>query len=171
MARLAGKVAIVTGATSGLGAASAVRMAEEGAAVLVTGRDEGRGLAVAETITAAGGTARFQPLDVTDEAAWQETVESVVSEHGRLDILFNNAGTTRAEPIAEVTLETWRRIMAVNADGVFLGTRDRDFRHAPLRRRLHRQHVVGARHGRHGASRSLYGVEGCGPLLHQVCGA
>ena len=123
MARLAGKVAIVTGATSGLGAASAVRMAEEGAAVLVTGRDEGRGLAVAETITAAGGTARFRPLDVTDEAAWQATVESVVSEHGRLDILFNNAGTTRAEPIAEVTLETWRRIMAVNADGVFLGTR------------------------------------------------
>ena len=46
-----------------------------------------------------------------------------MSEHGRLDILFNNAGTTRAEPIAEVTLETWRRIMAVNADGVFLGTR------------------------------------------------
>ena len=123
MARLAGKVAIVTGATSGLGAAAAVRMAEEGAAVLVTGRDEGRGRAVAETIAAAGGTAWFRALDVTDEAAWQATVDGVEAEHGRLDILFNNAGATRAEPIADVTLETWRRIMAVNADGVFLGTK------------------------------------------------
>ena len=123
MARLAGKVAIVTGATSGLGAAAAARMAEEGAAVLVTGRNETRGRAVAEAITAAGGAARFQPLDVTDEAAWQATVESVMAAHGRLDILFNNAGITRAEPIADVLLETWRQIMAVNAEGVFLGTR------------------------------------------------
>ena len=123
MARVAGKVAIVTGATSGIGAAAARRLAEEGAAVLVTGRDEGRGQAVVDSIAAAGGEARFQPLDVTDEAAWQATVDGVMAAHGRLDILFNNAGITRAEPIAEVSLETWRRIMAVNADGVFLGTR------------------------------------------------
>ena len=123
MARVAGKVAIVTGATSGIGAAAARRLAEEGAAVLVTGRDEGRGRAVVDSIAAAGGEARFQPLDVTDEAAWQATVDGVMAAHGRLDILFNNAGITRAEPIAEVSLETWRRIMAVNADGVFLGTR------------------------------------------------
>ena len=123
MARVAGKVAIVTGATSGLGAAAARRLAEEGANVLVTGRDEGRGQAVVDSIAAAGGEARFQPLDVTDEDAWQATVESATAAHGRLDILVNNAGITRAEPIAEVTLETWRRIMAVNADGVFLGTR------------------------------------------------
>ena len=123
MARLAGKVAIVTGATSGLGAAAALRMAEEGAAVLVTGRNEERGRAVVESIAQAGGRARFRPLDVTDEAAWQDAVDGAVAEHGRLDILFNNAGTTRAEPLAEVTLATWRRIMAVNAEGVFLGTR------------------------------------------------
>ncbi len=123
MARVAGKVAIVTGATSGLGAAAARRLAEEGANVLVTGRDEGRGQAVVDSIAAAGGEARFQPLDVTDEDAWQATVERATAAHGRLDILVNNAGITRAEPIAEVTLETWRRIMAVNADGVFLGTR------------------------------------------------
>ena len=123
MARVAGKVAIVTGATSGLGAAAAVRLAEEGAAVLVTGRDEDRGQAVVEAIASAGGEARFRPLDVTDEVAWQATVDSVMAAHGRLDILLNNAGTTRAEPICDVTLETWRRIMAVNADGVFLGTR------------------------------------------------
>ena len=123
MTRVAGKVAIVTGATSGLGAAAARRLAEEGANVLVTGRDEGRGQAVVDSIAAAGGTARFHPLDVTDEDAWRATVESATAAHGRLDILVNNAGITRAEPIAEVTLETWRRIMAVNADGVFLGTR------------------------------------------------
>ena len=123
MARVAGKVAIVTGATSGLGAAAARRLAEEGANVLVTGRDEGRGQAVVDSIAAAGGEARFQPLDVTDEDAWQATVDGAMAAHGRLDILVNNAGITRAEPIAEVTLETWRRIMAVNADGVFLGTR------------------------------------------------
>ena len=123
MARVAGKVAIVTGATSGLGAAAARRLAEEGANVLVTGRDEGRGQAVVDSIAAAGGEACFQPLDVTDEDAWQATVEHATAAHGRLDILVNNAGITRAEPIAEVTLETWRRIMAVNADGVFLGTR------------------------------------------------
>ena len=123
MARVAGKVAIVTGATSGLGAAAARRLAEEGANVLVTGRDEGRGQAVVDSIAAAGGEARFHPLDVTDEAAWRATVDGAMAAHGRLDILVNNAGITRAEPIAEVTLETWRRIMAVNADGVFLGTR------------------------------------------------
>ncbi len=123
MARLAGKVAIVTGATSGLGAAAARRMAEEGAAILVTGRSEERGQAVVESIAQAGGAARFRPLDVTDEAGWQATVDGAMAAHGRLDILFNNAGATRAEPLAEVTLATWRRIMAVNADGVFLGTR------------------------------------------------
>ena len=123
MARLAGKAAIVTGATSGIGAEAARRLAEEGAHVLVTGQHEGRGAAVADAIAAAGGEARFQPLDVTDEAAWQAAVDGVMAAQGRLDILFNNAGITRAEPVTEVTLETWRRIMTVNADGVFLGTR------------------------------------------------
>ena len=171
MARLAGKVAIVTGATSGLGAASAVRMAEEGAAVLVTGRDEGRGAEVVETIAAAGGTARFRPLDVTDEAGWQATVESVVAEHGRLDILFNNAGITRAEPIADVSLETWRQIMAVNADGVFLGTRSA----IPAMREsgggsiINMSSVLGM--VRNGDPLRLHGIQGRGPLLHQVRGA
>ena len=123
MGRLDGKVAIVTGATSGIGAATARRLAEEGAAVLVTGRDEARGAMVAGAIAAAGGGARFHPLDVTDEAAWRAAIDAVLAEHGRLDVLFNNAGVTRAEPLAEVSLATWRRIMAVNADGVFLGTR------------------------------------------------
>lgn len=123
MGRLDGKVAIVTGATSGIGAATARRLTEEGAAVLVTGRDEARGAVVAGAIAAAGGGARFHPLDVTDEAAWRAAIDAVLAEHGRLDVLFNNAGVTRAEPLAEVSLATWRRIMAVNADGVFLGTR------------------------------------------------
>ena len=123
MARLEGKVAIVTGATRGIGEATALRLAEEGAAVLVTGRNENRGAAVAASITASGGRARFHPLDVADEPAWRAAIDGVMAEHGRLDVLFNNAGITRSEPIERVSLATWRRIMTVNADGVFLGTR------------------------------------------------
>ena len=123
MARLDGKIAIVTGATRGIGEATAIRLAEEGAAVLVAGQNAERGTAVAEAIGATGGRARFQALDVTDEAAWQAAIDGVMAEHGRLDVLVNNAGITQAEPIEQVSLETWRRIMAVNADGVFLGTK------------------------------------------------
>jgi NAD(P)-dependent dehydrogenase (short-subunit alcohol dehydrogenase family) len=123
VARLEGKIAIVTGATRGLGEATARRFAEEGATVLVTGQNAERGNAVAEAIVAEGGRARFQALDVTDELAWQAAIDGVMAAHGCLDILVNNAGVTQAEPIEQVTLETWRRIMAVNAEGVFLGTK------------------------------------------------
>jgi NAD(P)-dependent dehydrogenase (short-subunit alcohol dehydrogenase family) len=90
--RLSDKVAVVTGGTSGIGRATSVLFAAEGAAVVLTGRDEDRGRAVEEEIGRAGGRARFIPADVRFEADCQRTVDAAVSAFGGLDVLFNNAG-------------------------------------------------------------------------------
>jgi NAD(P)-dependent dehydrogenase (short-subunit alcohol dehydrogenase family) len=121
--RLAGKVALVTGAASGLGAETARWLAREGAAVLLTDRD-GAGEAVAAGIVADGGQAAFRHHDVTSETEWQAAVDAATTAFGRLDILVNNAGIV-GNQLALMThsLEDWRRILAVNLDGVFLGMR------------------------------------------------
>jgi 3alpha(or 20beta)-hydroxysteroid dehydrogenase len=103
---LAGKVALVTGAASGIGAAIAARFAAEGAHVLATDRREGAGL--------------FRH-DVTDEAEWAAAVDEAVSRFGRLDILVSNAGTAQAGPIAELDLEAFREQSRVHVEGAFLG--------------------------------------------------
>ncbi|MDP6818715.1 MAG: glucose 1-dehydrogenase [Alphaproteobacteria bacterium] len=123
MARIKGKTALVTGATAGIGRAVALRLAEEGARVAVTGRNEATGQAVVAEILGAGGEATFLPLDVTEEAAWQGALAALEESFTRLDILVNNAGITMSGPIENTALEDWRRIMAVNVDGVFLGTK------------------------------------------------
>ena len=123
MARIKGKTALITGATAGIGRAVALRLAEEGARVAVTGRDESAGQAVVGEILEAGGEAIFLPLDVTEEAAWQGALTALEESFTRLDILVNNAGITMSGPIENTALEDWRRIMAVNVDGVFLGTK------------------------------------------------
>jgi NAD(P)-dependent dehydrogenase (short-subunit alcohol dehydrogenase family) len=121
--RVHDKVALVTGAGSGIGRATAILLAEEGATVLVADVSEPAARAVAAEIASAGGRAEPLPLDVTDEAAWQQATERALAAHGRLDVLVNAAGVPSAGPVAETSLAEWRRVLAVNLDGVFLGTK------------------------------------------------
>ena len=116
MGDLDGRIALVTGAAKGLGAATARALASAGAKVAVTD------LTAPEDLAAEiGGVARA--LDVTSEAGWAATMDSVKAELGGLDILVNNAGLWLFKPILETTLDDWRRLHAVNCEGVFLGTR------------------------------------------------
>lgn len=116
MGDLDGRIALVTGAAKGLGAATARALAAAGAKVAVTD------LAAPDDLAAEiGGIARA--LDVTSEAGWAETMDWVRAELGGLDILVNNAGLWLFKPILETTLDDWRRLHAVNCEGVFLGTR------------------------------------------------
>jgi len=116
--RLEGKVAIITGAASGMGAEEARIFAREGARVVVADiREEGR--MVEAEINEAGGEAVFLRLDVTSEDSWKRVVAETVSRFGKLDLLVNNAGTI--VPRDDLSEEAWDRVMDVNAKGVFLG--------------------------------------------------
>ena len=121
--RVAGKVALVSGGASGLGAETGRRLAREGAKVMLTDLAADRGQAVADEILAAGGQAAFLAHDVTDEARWVEVIDATVSRFGRLDVLVNSAGVGGGEPLLGATLEGWRRVTGVNLDGTFLGLR------------------------------------------------
>jgi NAD(P)-dependent dehydrogenase (short-subunit alcohol dehydrogenase family) len=124
MGQVEGKVALVTGGASGIGAACAEALAREGARVVLTDIDGARGEAVAGRIRAAAGEALFLPQDVTDEARWAEVVGEVEHRHGRLDVLVANAGIGIVVPsVADMALADWRRQMAVNVDGVFLAVK------------------------------------------------
>jgi len=122
--RVAGKVALVTGAASGLGAASARRLAAEGASVLLTDVVTEAGQAVADEIEAAGGAAAFVDHDVTSETEWERAVAAALERFGRLHVLVNNAGVAGGgSELMTHAYEAWRRVLAVNLDGVFLGLR------------------------------------------------
>jgi len=121
--RVAGKGALVVGAGSGIGRAAAALLARHGAAVLCADLDAARAGETAAAITAGGGTASACHLDVAVEADWENAVAEVAGRYGTLDILVNSAGISFARPVADMTLEEWRRVLAVNLDGVFLGTR------------------------------------------------
>lgn len=122
MNRLEGRVALVTGGARGLGAATSERMASEGARVLITDLLDEDGQATVERICKAGGVAEYFHHDVTNEDDWIAAVKKAADTFGGLDILVNNAGiSSGAASITEVSLEDWRRVMAVNVDGVFLG--------------------------------------------------
>jgi 3(or 17)beta-hydroxysteroid dehydrogenase len=123
MGRVEGKVAVVTGAARGLGKAISQLLAKEGAKVAVTDILEDVGQETAEEIRREGGKAIFLKHDVASEDSWCEVIEKTLSEFGKLDILVNNAGIQLVKEIADTSLEEWRRIMSVNLDGVFLGTK------------------------------------------------
>ncbi len=121
MGALNGRVAFVTGAGSGIGRASAIALAAEGATVFVTDIDAPGGRETAAMIEAAGGKASFRGQDVTEEPRWAELVKRVMDLYGRLDILVNNAGIGTSGMITDLTLEQWHRQMDVNVTSCFLG--------------------------------------------------
>ena len=121
--RLADKVCLITGAGSGIGRASALLFAAEGAKVAIADIDTAGATATRELVDAAGGTARTYAVEVTDPASTQALAAAVVADAGRIDVLFNNAGIAGVGLLHETSVELWDRVMAVNVRGVFLVAR------------------------------------------------
>jgi NAD(P)-dependent dehydrogenase (short-subunit alcohol dehydrogenase family) len=129
--RLAGKVALITGAASGMGQSEATIFAREGARVVVADLLEAEGARTVDAIKAAAGQARFVKLDVSSEAEWGAAIDATVAAFGALDILVNNAGISGTFDQDMLSTAAWDSLMTVNARGVFLG-----MKHAiPLMRR------------------------------------
>jgi len=123
MGNLSGRVALVTGALRGIGLAIAERYLTEGAQVVLTDLAPEKDGAVEGALRRLGTGATYLRLNVAEEADWQAAEREVRSRHGRLDILVNNAGIDCTGAVEKLELEAWRRIMSVNVDGVFLGTK------------------------------------------------
>ena len=123
MGRVEDKVAIVTGAAGGIGGGISRLLAKEGAKIVVTDLDEVGGKKAVEDIKGAGGKALFIKHDVTGEDDWDKVIKQTLSGFGKLDILVNNAGIVLIKEIEHTSLEEWHRVMSVNLDGVFLGTK------------------------------------------------
>jgi NAD(P)-dependent dehydrogenase (short-subunit alcohol dehydrogenase family) len=124
MGKLDGKVALISGGARGQGAAEARTFAKEGAKVVFGDIRDIEGKEVEAAIRASGGEVVYVHLDVTSEEDWRHAVQEAERRYGKLDILVNNAGIVISRvPIEERTVEEWDRVMAVNAKGVFLGTK------------------------------------------------
>jgi 3-hydroxybutyrate dehydrogenase len=121
--RLDNKVAVVTGAASGIGERIARTFAAAGAAVAATDLDERGVRTVAESITGTGGRATGLAMDVTSESAVEATVARVLQEYGRIDVLVSNAGIQIVSALEKLPYEDWKRLLAVHLDGAFLTTR------------------------------------------------
>ena len=119
--KLDGQVAIVTAGGSGIGAASAVRFAQEGAAVIVADLSGKRAEAVTAQIKAAGGKSTMIKMDVADPEGIQATLQLALDTYGRLDVMFNTAGLGELARLEETSLEGWNRTLAVTLTGTFLG--------------------------------------------------
>ena len=118
--RLKDRIAIVTGASSGIGIGIAEVFAEEGAKVVCVARREHEGRAVADRINASGGTAVFVPCDIADEQAVRAMTELVLNQFSRIDVLVNNAGVNFVKPFDQLTVADWDRVIGVDLRGTFL---------------------------------------------------
>jgi NAD(P)-dependent dehydrogenase (short-subunit alcohol dehydrogenase family) len=161
MTRFEGRVALVTGGASGIGKATAKRIAAEGGSVVIADLQDEAGAAVVEEIERSGGTARYVHLNVTDEEGWADAVASTVDAFGRLDVLVNNAGIGDTEPIEVTTVDTWNKVVAVTQTSVFLGMKAA----ADALKRSGHGSVVNVS--------SMYGIVGSGvsPAYHAAKGA
>lgn len=149
--KLKDRVAIVTGAASGIGRASAIAFAREGARLAVVDRNELGGLDTVSAIRSAGHEAFFARVDVTSESEIARTVQDTFQRWDRIDILFNNAGILLVKPIEQMTEEEWDRVMAVNLKSAFLATK----------------HVVP--HMRRGGKGAILNTGSIGSFTGQVC--
>ena len=121
--RVKGKIALVTGAASGIGRACALLLAKEGATVVVTDIQDDMGRDCVNAIKKAGGDGLYLRHDVASEDAWIGIVTEIKTRFGKLNVLVNNAGIAITGPITEMTLADWRRQESINLDGVFLGVK------------------------------------------------
>jgi NAD(P)-dependent dehydrogenase (short-subunit alcohol dehydrogenase family) len=121
--RLEGRIALISGGARGMGAFEARLFAKEGAKIIIGDVLEDEGRKLEAEINATGGEALFVRLDVTSEADWQKAVEAAVNRFGKLDVLVNNAGISGRGRVEDTAVDEWDRVMAVNAKGVFLGTK------------------------------------------------
>jgi len=162
MLGLKDKVCAVTGGAKGIGRATCIRLAREGARVAILDLDDDDGAEVLEAVEAEGVDAEYRHLDVSDEAAVREALQGIAERFGRLDVLVNNAGISGAnKPTHEVTAEEWDKVMAVNVSGVFYGTKAA----VPLMRRAGGGSIVNLS--------SIYGIIGAPdiPPYHASKGA
>ena len=161
MARFNERVALVTGGASGIGKATAKRIAAEGGSVVIADVQDEAGAAAVAEIEGNGGVAAFVHLDVTDEQGWADAVAGTVEKFGGLDVLVNNAGIGDTEPIEVTTAETWDKVVAVTQTSVFLGMKAA----ADALKRSGHGSVVNIS--------SMYGIVGSGvsPAYHAAKGA
>jgi NAD(P)-dependent dehydrogenase (short-subunit alcohol dehydrogenase family) len=120
MGRLQDRVAVVTGSGAGMGEGIARLFAEEGGRLVISGRDEKKGQAVAESILKSGGQAMFQRADVTIEADCRALIDTAVKNYSRIDVLVNNVGLSTRGNIEDTTVELWDRLFATNVRGAFI---------------------------------------------------
>ena len=123
MGKLDGKIALITGATSGMGEAFSRLFAQEGAEVVLVGRSQERGEAIQEDIVSAGGKALFLPCDVSKEENVKNLREQFEKKYNRLDILLNNAGMLITSVLEEIQEDDWHKVFAVNTDAVMYMTK------------------------------------------------
>ena len=117
------RIAVITGATSGIGRAAAVRLAHDGFHIIACGRNVTRGEATVAAITSAGGTATFRSFDVTTEADWIGLVDDIGQYHGRLDAVVNCAGGFFSKSLPDTTLDEFRALWSLDVESVLLGTK------------------------------------------------